>query len=76
VTKECKFVNIYDGDLSRKSEAEFILFSKENGALIWLSLNHPILGSLKWTCNFWFYLIVYIFTASMILGFIHFTLFK
>ena len=72
LTKGSRFINIYDGELSKQSEVEFIVFSKENNALYWLSLDHPMMGNLKWTCNFWFYLIVYIITACMVLGIIHF----
>jgi hypothetical protein len=43
--------------------------------LIWTRIDHPSPYSYNWKCNFWFYLIIYMYSASMILGILHFTCF-
>ena len=74
--KHAKFTNIYDSDISGKIEAQFLIYSQEAGSLLWYHIDHPSLRSQNWSCNFWFYLIIYIHGASIVLGILHFSLFS
>jgi hypothetical protein len=55
-------------DVNEDNFIELIIYSNSLSSLYWMKQSEPFITSFGWNAKFWIYLIIFIYTASSIVG--------